>query len=234
MTRETTRHAVRRAHRHHESVRPHHSAGKVLRRTEPIVINAIEARGGASFRVEPGMMRKMTAPEPGIHDQTYRLLVDAVIDYAIFLLDPEGRVSSWNTGAQHLKGYTSDEAIRQPFSIFFTEEDRCLGTPEAILEVARRVGRAENEGWRVRKDGTRFWALAVLDVVHDDAGRHIGFAKITRDMTKRHEAEQALRTSERRFRLLVQGVTDYAIFMLDPQGVVGEWNTGKAHQGLRG
>src|SRR3954447_1209166 len=98
----------------------------------------------------------MNDAERRVPDQTYRLLVDAVIDYAIFLLDPEGRVSSWNTGAQHLKGYTSDEAIGQPFSTFFTEEDRSLGTPEAILEVARRVGRAENEGWRVRKDGTRF------------------------------------------------------------------------------
>jgi PAS domain S-box-containing protein len=168
----------------------------------------------------------MAGSEPSIDDRTYRLLVDAVIDYAIFLLDPEGRVSSWNTGAQHLKGYTPEEAIGQPFSVFFTEEDRHLGRPEAILETAQRDGRAENEGWRVRKDGSRFWALAVLDAVRDEAGHLLGFAKITRDMTKRHEAEQALRESERRFRLLVQGVTDYAILMLDPRGMVVDWNTG--------
>jgi PAS domain S-box-containing protein len=172
------------------------------------------------------MMKKITGSEPGIDDQTYRLLVDAVIDYAIFMLDTEGRVSSWNTGAQHLKGYSSSEAIGQSFSIFFTEEDRRLGRPEMILEAVRREGRYESEGWRVRRDGTRFWALAVLDAVHDGAGRLIGFAKITRDMTKRYEADQALRRSERRFRLLVQGVTDYAIFMLDLQGIVSEWNTG--------
>jgi PAS domain S-box-containing protein len=172
------------------------------------------------------MMKKMTGSEPGIKDQTYRLLVDAVIDYAIFLLDPDGRVSSWNTGAQHLKGYTPGEIIGQTFSIFFTEEDRRLGRPEAILKSAQQEGRFESEGWRVRKDGTRFWALAVLDAVRDDTGRLVGFAKITRDMTKRHEAEQALRKSEQRFRLLVQGVTDYAIFMLDPAGIVVEWNTG--------
>ncbi|MDO9709650.1 hybrid sensor histidine kinase/response regulator [Paracraurococcus lichenis] len=168
----------------------------------------------------------MTGSEPGIDDRTYRLLVDAVIDYAIFLLDPAGRVSSWNPGAQHLKGYTAEEAIGQPFSIFFTEEDRRQGRPEAILDSARQGGRTENEGWRLRKDGTRFWALAILDPVRDPAGRLVGFAKITRDMTKRHEAEQALRESERRFRLLVQGVTDYAIFMLDPEGIVVDWNTG--------
>lgn len=172
------------------------------------------------------MATRMAGSEPSIGDRTYRLLVDAVIDYAIFLLDPEGRVSSWNTGAQHLKGYTPEEAIGQPFSVFFTEEDRHLGRPEAILETAQRDGRAENEGWRVRKDGSRFWALAVLDAVRDEAGHLLGFAKITRDMTKRHEAEQALRESERRFRLLVQGVTDYAILMLDPRGMVVDWNTG--------
>jgi PAS domain S-box-containing protein len=168
----------------------------------------------------------MTHRRPALEDRTYRLLVEAVVDYAIYLLDPEGRVSSWNTGAQRIKGYAAEEVIGRPFSIFFTEEDRRLRVPEAAVDVARRDGRFESEGWRVRKDGTRFWALAVLDAVRDDAGQLVGFAKITRDITARHEAEQALRQSERRFRLLIQGVSDYAIFMLDPEGRVTEWNTG--------
>jgi PAS domain S-box-containing protein len=159
-------------------------------------------------------------------DQTYRLLVEAVVDYAIFLLDPEGRVRSWNPGAQRLKGYAAEEIVGQPFSTFFTQEDRRLGRPEAILEAARRDGRTESEGWRVRKDGTCFWALAVLDAVRDRDGRVIGFAKVTRDMTERRTAQQALVESERRFRLLVHGVTDYAIFMLDTEGRVAEWNSG--------
>jgi PAS domain S-box-containing protein len=159
-------------------------------------------------------------------EATYRLLVEAVIDYAIVLLDTEGRVVSWNPGARRLKGYAPEEIIGSSFAVFFTEEDRRLGLPEGILETARQDGRAEAEGWRLRKDGTRFWGHTVLDAVHDDAGRLIGFANITRDTTKRHEAEVALRESERRFRLLVQGVTDYAIFMLDPEGRVIDWNTG--------
>ena len=159
-------------------------------------------------------------------NQTYRLLVEAVVDYAIFLLDAEGRVRSWNPGAHRLKGYTAEEIIGRPFSTFFTEEDRRLGRPGKALETARREGRFESEGWRVRKDGTRFWALAVLDAVRDRDGQVIGFAKVTRDMTERRAAQQTLAESERRFRLLVQGVTDYAIFMLDPEGRVAEWNAG--------
>ena len=159
-------------------------------------------------------------------DRPYRLLVEAVVDYAIYLIDLSGRIASWNPGARRLKGYEAEEVIGQPFSLFFTEEDRRLGRPEAALETARRHGRFEAEGWRVRKDGTRFWALAVLDAVRDRDGTVIGFAKVTRDMTERREAQQALVESERRFRLLVQGVTDYAIFMLDPAGRVANWNAG--------
>ena len=103
-------------------------------------------------------------------NQTYRLLVEAVVDYAIFLLDADGRVRSWNPGAHRLKGYTAEEIIGRPFSTFFTEEDRRLGRPGKALETARREGRFESEGWRVRKDGTRFWALAVLDAVRDRDG----------------------------------------------------------------
>ena len=139
----------------------------------------------------------MARRRPALEDRTYRLLVEAVVDYAIFLLDPEGRVSSWNAGAERIKGYAPEEVIGQPFSIFFTEEDRYLNLPEIAVDAARRNGRFETEGWRVRKDGTRFWALAVLDAVHDEDGHLVGFAKITRDITVRHEAEQALRQSER-------------------------------------
>ncbi len=168
----------------------------------------------------------MNALQPASDDRMLRLLVESVVDYAIYLLDPEGRVSSWNAGAQRIKGYMAEEVLGRSYSMFFTEEERDLGRPEENLEVARRHGRSESEGWRLRKDGTRFWAYAVLDTVYDEAGRLIGFAKITRDMTERHAAEQALRESERRFRLLAQGVTDYAIFMLDLDGTVANWNAG--------
>ena len=116
-------------------------------------------------------------------DQIYRLLVEAVVDYAIYFLDTKGRINSWNPGAQRLKGYSAAEVMGKHFSLFFTEEDRRNGRPEAALERTRRDGRFESEGWRVRKDGSRFWALTVLDLVRDDAGHPIGFAKITRDMT---------------------------------------------------
>lgn len=121
----------------------------------------------------------------------YRLLVDAVMDYAIYLLDAEGRVSSWNPGAERFKGYKEGEILGQHFSVFYTEQDRAAGVPERALETARKEGRFEAEGWRMRKDGTRFWCSVVIDPVHDDKGRHVGFAKITRDVTeqKRHREE---------------------------------------------
>ncbi|HYZ31966.1 MAG TPA: PAS domain S-box protein [Crenalkalicoccus sp.] len=168
----------------------------------------------------------MSESEPAVDDRTYRLLVEAMVDYAVYLLDPEGRVRSWNPGAQRITGYRAEDIIGKPFATFFTEEDRRLGRPEQALETARRSGHSASEGWRERKDGSRFRAVAVLEAVRDDAGRLIGFAKITRDITEQREAEQALRESERRFRLLVQGVTDYAIFMLDPEGRITNWNAG--------
>ncbi|WP_084698154.1 hybrid sensor histidine kinase/response regulator [Muricoccus aerilatus] len=164
--------------------------------------------------------------DPAVDDASYRLLVEAVVDYAIYLLDRDGRVRTWNPGGERLKGYRAEEIIGQPFTLFFTEEDRRRGLPETALETARRVGRFESEGWRLRKDGSRFWALAVIDAVRDPAGEVIGFAKITRDMTDRYEAQRAVVETERRFRLLVEGVTDYAIFMLHPNGTIANWNAG--------
>ncbi|WP_137178744.1 PAS domain-containing sensor histidine kinase [Roseomonas sp. AR75] len=162
----------------------------------------------------------------GPDDRTYRLLVEAVVDYAIFLLDPEGRVASWNAGARRIKGYADQDVIGRHFSMFFTDEDCRAGLPQRALERARDEGRHESEGWRRRKDGSRFWALAVLDAVRDDSGRLLGFAKVTRDLSQRRATELALLESERQFRLLVQGVTDYAIFMLAPDGSVTSWNAG--------
>jgi PAS domain S-box-containing protein len=159
------------------------------------------------------------------YDERFRLLVQSVTDYAIFMLDPEGVVVSWNAGAQRFKGYEADEIIGQNFARFYTEEDRAADLPRRVLRTAAEEGRFEAEGWRVRKDGSRFWASVVIDPILDD-GKLIGFAKITRDLTDRRAAADALRRSEERFRLLVQNVTDYAIYMLDPDGRVTNWNAG--------
>jgi PAS domain S-box-containing protein len=156
----------------------------------------------------------------------FQLLIDAVVDYAIYMLDPEGIVRSWNPGAERIKGYKAEEIIGQSFERFFTPEDRQLGKPRIALETARRTGRYEGEGWRQRRDGTRFWAMVVIDAIRDPAGRVIGFAKVTRDITDRRARQEALEESERRFRLLVNAVTDYALLMLDPDGRVGAWNAG--------
>jgi PAS domain S-box-containing protein len=159
-------------------------------------------------------------------DVRYRLLVDAVTDYAIYMLDTTGGIISWNPGAQRLKGYRPDEILGSNFSRFYTEEDRRSGVPVRALATALEHGRFNAEGWRVRKDGSRFWAHVVIDPVRSDTGELLGFAKVTRDLTERKAAEEALRQSEERFRLLVQGVTDYAIYMLDTEGVVSSWNSG--------
>lgn len=155
-----------------------------------------------------------------------QLLVEGVVDYAIYLVSLDGKVISWNSGARRLKGYEPDEIIGKPFESFFTEEDLARGLPSLALDEAKRHGRFENEGWRVRKDGSRFWALAVVDAVKDENGDVIGFAKITRDITERESAHQSLVESEARFRQLVEAVVDYAIFQLDPNGIVVTWNAG--------
>jgi len=159
-------------------------------------------------------------------DDRYRLLVEAITDYAIYMLDVDGNVTSWNPGAQRFKGYESGEIIGHHFSRFYTESERARGTPARALREAAELGRFEQEGWRVRKDGTEFWAHVVIDPIRTAGGDLIGFAKITRDLTERRAAEESLRRSEEQFRLLVQGVTDYALYMLDAQGVVTNWNAG--------
>ncbi|HZF95886.1 MAG TPA: PAS domain S-box protein [Allosphingosinicella sp.] len=159
-------------------------------------------------------------------EQRFQLLVNAITDYAVYMLDREGYVATWNPGARRFKGYEPAEIVGQHFSRFFTDEDRATGLPQRALHTAATEGKFETEGWRVRKDGTRMWAHVVIDPILDDTGTLVGFAKITRDITDRKSAEQALFESEQRFRMLVQGVHDYAIYMLDPTGVVSNWNTG--------
>ncbi len=160
------------------------------------------------------------------NERQYRLLVDGLVDYAIYLLDPAGLIVNWNTGARRIVGYEADEIAGQHFSRFYTKEDRTAGLPWRVLEIAAHEGRYESEGWRIRKDGTRFWASVVVDAIRDAAGAVTGFAEIMRDVSERRAAQEALRESERQFRLLVGSVTDYALFMLDPNGVVASWNAG--------
>ncbi|MGN9780709.1 PAS domain-containing sensor histidine kinase [Nonomuraea sp. ZG12] len=154
------------------------------------------------------------------------LLLQGVVDYAIFMLDPAGHVVSWNTGAQRIKGYDAEEIIGSHFSVFYPPREVAAGAPERDLATAVAEGRLEDEGWRVRKDGTRFWANVVITALHDAEGRLRGFGEVVRDMTERRVREWSIRDSEDRFRLLVQNVLDYAIFMLDPAGHVVSWNTG--------
>ena len=159
-------------------------------------------------------------------DGRYRMLIEAITDYAIYMLDADGIVSSWNPGARRFKGYDAAEIVGEHFSRFYTAADRAAGLPQRALEIAAREGKFENEGWRVRKDGTRFWAYVVIDPIKDGSGNVVGYAKITRDLTERRLAEEQLRQSEEQFRRLVQGVTDYAIYMLTPEGLVSSWNAG--------
>jgi PAS domain S-box-containing protein len=156
----------------------------------------------------------------------YETLVQSVTDYAIYMLDTAGHVRSWNAGARRFKGYAPEEIIGEHFSRFYTPEERQKDIPRIALETAAREGRFEAEGWRVRKDGSRFWANVVIDPIRNPAGELVGFAKVTRDLTERRAAEEKLRASEERFRLLVQSVTDYAIYMLDREGRVSSWNAG--------
>ena len=173
----------------------------------------------------PSQKAFASAREPN-DEGSFRQLVEGVLDHAVYMLDPAGNVVSWNSGAERFKGYTAAEIIGSHFSRFYAEEDRRSGLPARALEIALREGRFEHEGWRVRKDGTRFWAHVVMDPIRAPDGTLLGFAKVTRDLTRRRAAEEALRRSQEEFRLLVQSVTDYGIYMLDPEGNVATWNAG--------
>lgn len=158
--------------------------------------------------------------------QRFQLLIDSVVDYAIFMLDADGNVLTWNSGAERLKGYSSHEIVGQHFSRFYTPEDLSTDLPARALAVARETGRFHGEGWRVRQNGERFWALVVIDAIRNEHGELLGFAKVTRDITERQQAHIDLLESERRYRRLVEAVVDYAIFQLDPDGNVATWNRG--------
>ncbi|HEX3109939.1 MAG TPA: PAS domain S-box protein, partial [Thermoanaerobaculia bacterium] len=157
------------------------------------------------------------------------LLIDEVQDYAIFLMGTDGEIRTWNRGAARIFGYQASEAIGQNFRMFYSADDLANEKPKHELDIAEREGRVEDEGWRIRGDGNRFWVNTVITALRNPDGKLRGFAKVTRDLTKRREAEELLRQSEEMFRLLVANVQDYAIFMLDPNGYIASWNAG-AHR----
>ncbi|MBN9473530.1 MAG: hybrid sensor histidine kinase/response regulator [Bordetella sp. SCN 67-23] len=173
-------------------------------------------------------------PTPGVAaagfgsdtDIGFRMLVDAIEDYAIFMLSPDGRIRTWNAGAAKIKGYAADEILGKHFSVFYTAEAVARGWPRYELEEAALHGRFEDEGWRVRKDGSTFWANVVITALRDASGTLKGYVKITRNLNERRRQTEALKQSEERFRLLLEGVEGYAIYMLDAEGMITSWNTG--------
>jgi PAS domain S-box-containing protein len=175
----------------------------------------------ASFAIHRG--RGLASSES---EGLYRLLVESVRDYAIFALDKTGHILTWNPGAERFKGYKAHEIVGKHFSVFYTQPDLDRDRPGEELLIAAREGRVEDEGWRVRKDGSRFWANVVITALRDPSGELVGFAKVTRDLTERRRAEERLRISEERFRLLVENVRDYGLFNLDLDGTVTSWNAG--------
>jgi PAS domain S-box-containing protein len=163
---------------------------------------------------------------PSDDPRIYETLVAGIRDYAIFILDPEGVIRTWNLGARLIKGYAAEEVIGRHFSIFYPRDALDRQWPERELRMAAADGRFEDEGWRVRKDGSRFWANVVITALRREDGRMIGYSKVTRDLTIRRGNEEKLRQSEERFRLLIEGVQDYALYMLDNEGLVSSWNSG--------
>ena len=158
-------------------------------------------------------------------ERNFRLLVEGITDYAICMLDPGGHVTNWNRGAQRITGYNAREILGEHFSVFFPPEDRDAGLPARALATARKERHYLAEGWRLRKDGSKFFASVVIDPIYENR-KLVGYAKITRDISERQQALADLHASENQFKLLVNGVTDYALYMLTPAGIVANWNAG--------
>lgn len=168
------------------------------------------------------------APSPAYAaEQRFRLLVESVKDYGIFLMDTAGNIDSWNDGAERITGYTDKDIIGKHFSIFYTLEDKQRKHPQHELVLATKNGTYEEEGWRVKKDGSRFWSNIVITALRDDVTHElIGFAKVTRDLSERRASEDRLRLNEERARKIFEGIKDYAIITLTPDGRVASWNEG--------
>jgi PAS domain S-box-containing protein len=182
----------------------------------------------ASIEAATRALTSETPPpaEGTANEHRFRHLVDTISDYAIFMLTPSGEVATWNAGAERINGYRAEEILGKHFAVFLPKEDVDGGKPQRELEVAARDGRYTEEGWRVRKDGSRFWANVAITALRETDGKLTGFVKVTRDITELRNANEALRQSEERFRLMVEAVRDYAIFMLDPDGRIASWNEG--------
>jgi PAS domain S-box-containing protein len=178
---------------------------------------------------EQGCKKGPSYASEATNGDSFRILVDSVIDYAVFMMDPNGIILTWNVGAERIKGYRREEIIGKHFSIFYPAEAIAAKLPERELSMALRDGHYEEEGWRVRKDGTRLWARVTITPLNDASGKHIGFGKVTRDLTERKRAEEnlaAASTCLESFRLLVDAVVDYAVFIHDVNGLVTYWNAG--------
>ncbi|MFZ4289731.1 PAS domain-containing hybrid sensor histidine kinase/response regulator [Variovorax sp. HJSM1_2] len=172
------------------------------------------------------MTLHQTLSPQSLQDAHFRMMVDSLRGYAMVFVDINGLIIHWNDAACELYGYGANEVVGEPVALFYPAETQ--GTPASERELlrARETGRSEEEGWRVRRDGTRFWAHVVVSLLVAEDGAPIGFSHITRDLTERRKEEEMLRNSEERFRLLVEQVQDYAIFMIDPGGYIVSWNLG--------
>ncbi|HEX8561748.1 MAG TPA: PAS domain S-box protein [Flavobacterium sp.] len=189
---------------------------------------------GTKFLTKTGPLGAISA------ERLYYKMIDEVMDYAILLLDLEGNILNWNQGAANIKGYTAKEIIGTNFRVFYAAEDRKNGLPEKLLDDAIKFGKANHEGWRLKKDGSKFWGSIVITALHDDNGNVIAFSKVTRDLTQRKAAEEMLqrnakdlefkndelRRSEERYHGMIAEIEDYAIILLDPDGKILNWNKG--------
>ena len=186
---------------------------------------------GMELRAEEALRQSSPAVSPALSEseESLRLLVDAVTDYAIYMLDPEGRVVTWNAGAERSKGYKAEEVLGKSFSMFFLPDDVAAGLPGRELAVAAIEGRFAVDGWRRRKDGGKFWAQVTLTAIRGTKGELRGFAKVTRDMTAQKAADEAVRSRNAQlehYRIIVENVTDYVIFAMDAEGKITSWDAG--------